>query len=213
MQDREFILSKNQSASSSKMNNFQRIRELPRRQQSLLSLTLLERMKPNYDLFVMVTEFPQPYVLENMLQSLWDRVLVKGAKVNLSSMENKVEELTPDEHDFDMYGVYPAIYFNTGLLTYISGEASEDDFDAVAVAKISQGCIVHLIEYQAGEEELDNNMIREHELMQQETEFLSDLIQWLETVKLKGADATSIRQQALQKAFADGVTNIGIEVE
>lgn len=194
-----------------KMNNFQRIRELSKRQQSILSLLLLERMKPNYQLFVQVTEFPQPYELENLMQSLWDRTLVKGAKVNLSAMENKLEELTPDEHDFDMYGVYPAIYFCTAMLTYIAGEASEDELDPVAVAKISQGCIVHLIEYQAGEEELDNATIREHELMQAETELLSSVIDWLESAKL-GKDAKQIQQQAFDVAFADPVTNIGIEL-
>ena len=206
-------MSKSPAAPAKKMNNFQRIRELPRRQQSVLSLALLERMKPNYELFVAVTEFPQPYVLDNMMQSLWERALVKGAKVNLGSLENKVEELTPDEHDFDMYGVYPAIYFNTGLLTYISGEASEEEFDAVAVAKISQGCIVHLIEYQAGEAELDNAAIREHELMQLETQCLSALIDWLEQTSFKGMDAKQIRSQAIEKVFVDGVTNIGIEIE
>lgn len=195
------------------MNNFQRIRELSHRQQSILSLALLERMKPNYELFVAVTEFPQPYALDNMMQSLWERALVKGAKVNLGSLENKVEELTPDEHEFDMYGVFPAIYFCTGLLTYISGESNADEYDAVAVAKISQGCIVHLIEYQAEDTELDNAAIREHELMQLETECLSNLIEWLETTNFKGVDAKQIQQQALEQVFADGVTNIGIEVE
>ena len=194
------------------MNNFQRIRELTRRQQTILSLTLLERMKPNYQLFAQVTEFPQPYDLDNLMQNLWDRALVKGAKVNLAAMENKFEELTPSEHEFDMYGVYPALYFCTAMLTYIAGEASDDEFDPVAIAKISQGSIVHLIEYQAGEQELDNSAIREHELMQAETELLSALIEWLENSKLGGMDAKKIQQTALELAFADGVTNIGIEI-
>lgn len=195
-----------------KMNNFQRIRELSKRQQNILALVLLERMKPNYDLFVHLSEFPQPYVLDNLLQNLWHRALVKGAKVNLGAMENKLEELTPEEHEFDMYGVYPAIYFCTAMLTYIAGEASEDEYDAVAVAKVSQGCIVHLIEYQAGEQELDNSAIREHELMQAETQLLSTMIDWLETTKLGGLEAKAIQQQALEIAFAEPVTNIGIEL-
>lgn len=195
-----------------KMNNFQRIRELSKRQQSILSLLLLERMKPNYQLFVQVTDFPQPYELDNLMQSLWDKALVRGAKVNLSVMENKLEELTPSEHEFDMYGVYPAIYFCTSMLTYIAGEVNADELDPVAVAKISQGCIVHLIEYQAGEEELDNSIIREHELMQAETELLSSVIDWLENTPLGGKDAKTIQQQALEVAFADPVTNIGIEL-
>jgi len=200
------------SKPANKMNNFQRIRELNRRQQSILSLLLLQRMLPNYQLFVHVTEFPQPYELNNLIQSLWDRALVKGAKVNLSAMENKLEEMTPDESDFDMYGVYPAIYFCTAMLTYISGESSEDEFDPVAVAKISQGNIIHLIEYQAGEQELDNSSIREHELMQAETALLSEAIDWLENTKLSGMDAKQIQHAALELAFSDGVTNIGIEV-
>lgn len=202
---------KNVSNSGQKVNNFQRIRELSRKQQNILSLMLLERMKPNYELFVQVTEFPQPYVLDNLVNSLWQRTLIAGTKVSLSAMENKVEEMTPDIKDFDMYGVYPAIYFCTALLTYINGEASEDEYDAVAIAKVSQGAIVHLIEYQA-DAEIDNSEIREHELMQAEVNFLSDTIEWLEQVTFKKSEANHLQKEAIEKAFADGVTNIGIEV-
>lgn len=195
-----------------KVNNFQKIRELGAKQQHILALMLLERMKPNYQLFVQVTDFPQPYVLDNMMDSLWQRVLTKGAKVSLSAMENKVEELTPSEHDFEMYGVFPAIYFCTGLLTYIAGAANEEDFDPVAISKISQGSIVHLIEYQA-EEELDNSTIREHELMQLEMSFLAETIEWLENTRFKNNDAAQVQQQAMERVFADGVSNIGIEID
>lgn len=197
---------------SNKINNFQRIRDLGYKQQGLLSLMLLERMKPNYQLFAQLTDFPQPHNLDNMLNSLWERLLVKGAKVSLASMEEKVETLTPDEQNFDMYGVFPAIYFCTALLTYLSGEMDEEAFDPVAVSKISQGCIVHLIETQA-EGELDNAALREHELMVMEIEFLSETLTWLESLKLKGLEFKQIKQQALERTFADGVTNIGISVE
>ena len=205
-------MSKSSSAPvKNKVNNFQRIRELSKKQQSLLSLMLLERMKPNYQLFVDLTEFEQPYVLDNLTNSLWQKVLLAGTKVSLSAMENKIEEMTPDVKDFDMYGVYPAVYFCTALLTYINGEASEDEYDAVAVAKISQGAIVHLIEYQT-DGEADNAQIREHELMQLEMQFLTDSMDWLETVNFKNSEANQLQTQAIEKALADGVTNIGIEI-
>ncbi|MDO6718206.1 YjaG family protein [Psychrosphaera sp. 1_MG-2023] len=195
-----------------KTNNFQRIRELGYKQQGIISLMLIERMKPNYYLFAHVTDFPQEHNLDNMINSLWERLLVKGAKVSLSAMEDKIELLTPDEHEFDMYGVYPALYFCTAVLSYINGLQSEDDLDPVAVAKISQGCIVHLIEYQA-DTELDNDAVREHELMQNEMAFLSSAIDFVESLPLKQLDAKSIRQKAIEFALADGVTNIGIEFE
>ncbi|MBU2919409.1 MAG: hypothetical protein ACJAZB_000293 [Psychrosphaera sp.] len=205
--------SSNEKSVHLKTNNFQRVRELSRKQQGVLSLALLERMKPNYQLFAQVTEFPQDYNLDNIVNSLWEKLLVKGAKVNFSILEEKIESLTPDELDFDMYGVYPAIYFCTGLLTYINGELSEDEYDSVAIAKISQGCIVHLIEYQAGETELDNESIREHELMAAEMSVLTELLDWLSTTRLKDLDLKAIRTKALDIVFADGVTNIGIELE
>jgi uncharacterized protein YjaG (DUF416 family) len=205
--------SSNEKSVHLKTNNFQRVRELARKQQGVLSLALLERMKPNYQLFAQVTEFPQDYNLDNIVNSLWEKLLVKGAKVNFSILEEKIESLTPDELDFDMYGVYPAIYFCTGLLTYINGELSEDEYDSVAIAKISQGCIVHLIEYQAGETELDNESIREHELMAAEMSVLTELLDWLSTTRLKDLDLKAIRTKALDIVFADGVTNIGIELE
>ena len=195
-----------------KSNNFQRIRELSYKQQGILALTLIERMKPNYELFAEVVEFPQEFNLDNMMDSLWQRLLVKGTKVSLSAMEEKVEALTPDEADFDMYGVYPAIYFCTSLLTYISGEMTEAEYDPVAIAKISQGAIVHLIEYQA-DGEISNEALREHELMQAEMALLGELLDWLETTPLKKLSQKEVKQAALELAFAEGVTNIGIAVE
>ena len=197
-----------QNTPQKKSNNFQRIRELGQKQQGILALTLLERMKPNYDLFAELAEFPQEFNLDNMLDSLWQRLLVKGAKVSLAAMEEKVEALTPDETEFDMYGVYPAIYFCTGLLTYISGEITEAEYDPVAVSKISQGAIVHLIEYQ-NDGDVDNAELREHELMLAEMEMLNDLLDFLENTPLKKLSQKEIKQQAMALAFADGVTNIG----
>lgn len=196
----------------SKTNNFQLIRELGYKQQGIISLMLIERMKPNYFLFAQVTDFPQEYNLDNLINSLWERLLVKGAKVSLVAMEDKIEHLTPDEHDFDMYGVYPAVYFCTAMLSYINGLQSEDDFDPVAVAKISQGCIVHLIEYQA-EEALDNEAIREHELMQLEMAFLAEAIEFVQDLDIRSLDANTIRKQSIAFALADGITNIGIEFD
>ena len=199
--------------SQNKANNFQRIRALPKKQQAILSLMLLQRMLPNYQLFVAVTEFPQPHQIDNIMNSLWERLLIQGAKLNFAALEEKVEALTPDEAAYDMYGVYPAIYFCTGLLTYIAGEQNDDEYDAVAIAKVSQGCIVHLIEYQAGEQELDNTAIREHELMVREVELLTELIDWVETLNLKKVSANDIKKQALSKALADGMSKIGIELD
>lgn len=201
-----------QTPAPKKSNNFQRIRELSYKQQGILALTLIERMKPNYELFAEVVEFPQEFNLDNMMDSLWQRLLVKGTKVSLSAMEEKVEALTPDEADFDMYGVYPAIYFCTSLLTYISGEMTEAEYDPVAIAKISQGAIVHLIEYQA-DGEISNEALREHELMQAEMALLGELLDWLETTPMKKLSQKEVKQAALELAFAEGVTNIGIAVE
>ncbi len=199
--------------SQNKANNFQRIRSLPRKQQDMLSLILLQRMFPNYTLFVAVSEFPQPYQITNILNSLWEKVLVHGSKVNFAALEEKVEALTPDEGEYDIYGVFPAIYFCTGLLTYIASQQNDDEYDAVAIAKVSQGCIVHLIEYQHGEEELDNAAIREHELMVNEVTLLTELIDWLESFDIKSLSANEVKKLAIAKSYADGVTNIGISVE
>lgn len=200
----------NANQQSGKANNFQRIRDLGINKQNLLALTLLERMRPNYDLFVELTDFPQPFVMDNFVNRLWEHALIRGTKVNFSVLEDKIEQMTPDEHDYDMYGVFPAIYYCTGLLTYINGLNNPDDSDPVAIAKISQGSIVHLIEYQ--HEQADNTFIREHELMQNEMIFLTELLSLLEGLNLKSQQPQQIKTALLELAFADGVSNIGIEL-
>ena len=195
-----------------KANNFQRIRSLNKRNQRVLNLILLARMQPNYELFVDLVNFSQPYELKALVNIVWERSVQPSAKVNLEVLSEKVEQLTPSEQDYDSYGVYPAIYYCTALLTCIYGLMNEEEYDAVAIAKISQGCVVHLIEYQAAEQELDNDMIREHPLMQSEVGFLSELIDWLEEEPLKSLKPNQIRIAALQKAKEEGVTNTGIDM-
>lgn len=195
-----------------KANNFQRIRELPANKQSILSLVLLERMRPNYDLFVELTEFPQPFVMDNFVNRLWEHALVRGTKINFTTLEDKIEQMTPDESDYDMYGVFPAIYYCTGLLTYINGYTNLEDYDPVAIAKISQGSIVHLIEYQHADEDIENSFIREHELMLAEMDMLTELLNELEIYSLKSKKPQEIKQFFLDIAFADGTSNIGIEL-
>ena len=90
-----------------KPNNFQRIRQLNYLQQAVLAAVMIERMLPNYLLFSEALEFGNGTELRNVLNSIWEKLLLPKAKISLEKLNEKVEQNTPDIGDFDVFGFTP----------------------------------------------------------------------------------------------------------
>ncbi len=78
-------------------------------QQITFMACLCERMYPNYAMFCDNTEFAQARVYRDILDSVWEQLTVKTAKVNFEHQLEKLEEIIPDSDEYDVYAVYPAI--------------------------------------------------------------------------------------------------------
>jgi hypothetical protein len=193
-----------------KPNNFQRIRELNYLQQAVLAAAMIERMLPNYLLFSEALEFGNGTELRNVLNSIWEKLLLPKAKISLEKLNEKVELNTPDINDFDVFGVYPTIDVCTALITLINGLQQKEEANFVDVCKISQASVAKFIEYQLTLDDIiaDNQAIREHDLMSYEMQTLSELIDKVAAFQRIEKDAV---KQLKQLATADGQTNIGIE--
>ena len=78
-------------------------------------LGLVERMYPNYELFVQVANFGDSKVARNILDVLWGQVAGDSSAVDFNKQLDKVEIITPKAEDFDFFGVRPAIDFCVAL--------------------------------------------------------------------------------------------------
>lgn len=200
----------------SKLNTFQRIRELPFHYQALSALYFCERMVPNYQLFHSVTGFGDPQPLQSALNACWDWVWQpKKTKVNFSRWQEKVDDVTPSEHGHDMLGVYPAMDACTALSTMLQGLMDQNGADLVSVAKVSQASVAKFLELTEGAEmdaEQREQLLKEHELVQYEIEVQNALLDFLEAMHASAPQPSQLLVRQLREMLNDeGVSNIGIE--
>jgi uncharacterized protein YjaG (DUF416 family) len=192
-----------------KLNLFQQVRELKDWQAVAYATTLVERMLPNYMLFCEVTEFSDGKQFRNTLNLLWEWLAIPKASINFNVQAERIEESTPEPNDFDHFGVYPALDVAMSLTAIISLIQQQDLQGAVVVSKLSQGSVEAFIDAtKETDDELSNQEIRQHPLMQWEIEFQQEL---LEEVVSKAS-----RQEKVKKlktmACEEGISNIGIEI-
>ena len=190
-----------------KLTVFQEVRDLQGWQAVAFAATLLERMLPNYTLFCEVTDFADPSLYRNSLDSIWDWLSSPKAKINFAAQLEKIETAVPDAANFDNYGVYPALDVAMSMTAIILLIQGEDPQGAVVVSKLSQGGVEAFIEATA-ESEISEADIKAHPLMQWEIEMQKEL---LVLIKKHPHNATTCK---LLRAFATepGISNIGIEI-
>lgn len=192
----------------SKLNTFQRVRDLSDWRAVAFGATLLERSLPNYQLFCELNDFGEPEQYRNCLNAVWDWLANPKARVNLQVQLDRVEEAVPDAADFDGFGVYPAIDVCMSMTALLMLMMGDDPQGAVVISKLSQGSVEAFIEA-TSEEQLDADAIKAHPLMQWEIDFQSELLD-----RIAQCDRQKDSIQAL-KAMAreEGMSNIGLEME
>lgn len=193
----------------SKLNTFQMVRELSGWKAIAFATTLVERMAPNFALFCQVTDVEGNEQFRKTLNVIWEWLgQQRKMKVNWATHLEKVEAMTPDAADYDTYGVYPAIDAAISLSSLIMLIKDDDPQGAVVVSKLSQGSVEAFIDA-TSEEELDNQAIKSHPLMQWEIQFQQALLELLADSKPGNETVSTLKDMATQ----DGISNIGIERE
>jgi uncharacterized protein YjaG (DUF416 family) len=189
----------------SKLNTFQRVRELGHWQSIAFSCTLLERMFPNWQLFCEVIEDFDAKEARKVLDLVWQQLYDKQLKFNIDVQLENIAEQTPDASDFDMFGVYPAIDFCMSLTCLLQFLKLKEQPDIVNISKMSQGTVVSYIE--AHQPEISNQELRNDPLMQWEVEFQNELLDKLSKAQKGKAFVKTLQAFALE----EGCSNIGIE--
>ena len=197
---------------TNKQGFFKRLKALELPQKKLFAVALCQRMLPNYQLFSEVCEFGDPKVLDTLLNLLWQSMYDNKLKLNIDIYLERLEANTPEPADFDVYGVYPAMDAVVALTSLISALQSKVEEDIVNISKLSSATVANYIEATC-EQEFDNedaldDYIFAHEVMQEEKEMQSSLLDIIEdNLHMKADFIKELRREILEI----GVSNIGIE--
>ncbi len=177
-------------------------------QQITFMACLCERMFPNYAMFCDNTEFAQARVYRDILDSVWEQLTVKTAKVNFEHQLEKLEEIIPNSEDFDFYAVYPAIDACVALSTLLHGLLDRDYLfeNMLEVSQISVMTVAQLEEAQTGEEITNENQ-KQNEAVCAEWD-----VQWAIYRPLREAEKRDIDliKDLRQELREEGMSNIGV---
>ncbi|GGI94912.1 hypothetical protein GCM10007978_35750 [Shewanella hanedai] len=189
---------------------FKRVKALDFPQKKVFAIALCQRMLPNYQLFSEVCEFGDPQVLDTVLNLLWQSSYDSKLKLNIDIYLERLELITPDPANFDVYGVYPAMDATTALIALLSAIQSKVEEDIVNISKLSSSTVANYIEA-ISDVELDedafDDYIFNHEVMLDEKELQENLLELIEdNPKLNAEFIKSLRKEIIDA----GVSNIGI---
>jgi hypothetical protein len=195
---------------SNKLGFFKRLKALELEQKKLFAIALCQRMYPNYQLFSEVCQFGDPQVLDTALNLLWQSMYDKKLKLNIDIYLERLDLNTPEPSDFDAYGVYPAMDAAVALTSLLSALQSKVEDDIINISKLSSSTVANYIEATV-EEEMEeqtlDDFIFNHEVMLEEKELQSSLLDIIEANPKITADFV----KALRKEIIEsGVSNIGI---
>lgn len=191
-----------------KLTTFGQIRELKSPKDVLFSCALMQRMLPNYKMFSELNEFGDPHLAQSTLNLIWEWCMSPQSKFNAAVQLEKLEEIIPEIADFDNFGVYPALDFCMALSCALQGFTKEHEHAAVTIAKLSQGSVEAYI-IASSEEELSNEAIKTHPLMEYEIATQLSLLDFCMNNKMTKDLVKELRADLL----AEKVSSLGIEFE
>ncbi|WP_394249106.1 YjaG family protein [Vibrio profundi] len=185
-----------------------RLEKLEPWQQITFMACLCERMYPNYAMFCDNTEFAEARIYRDVLDSVWEILTVKTAKVNFERQLEKIEELFPSADDFDFYGVYPAMDACQGLSTLLHGLLDREHLFE-SMLKLSQQSVktVADLELAQGGEEITNDNQKENEAVCEEWD-----VQWAIFRPLRETTERDIEliKDLRHELREEAVSNIGV---
>lgn len=185
---------------------FTRIKLLSFEQKMVYATVLTERMLPNYSLFSEATKFGEPKVLNIIIDIIWQKMAKQRVKLNIEVQLEKLAEQIPEQHDFECFGVIPAIDCAMAVNTLLVALEQQIDDDLINVSKLSSSTVASYIT--AVEGDLSDEDTFSHDMMVEEKALQEYL---LERVEQQGNPNAEFLKQ-LRSEFKDfGVSNIGIE--
>lgn len=192
---------------------FQQLKELSPWQQTAFATALAERMYPNYALFCQVTEQEeQATQLKNGLMLIWEQLANRESKINFEVQLEKLADLIPNDADYEMYGVYPAIDAAMAAHTAMELAMGTPAEEVTRVSRLMRQTIISFIEATEElpeEDKARRKALNDHELMQYDREFQDEVLSELKS--MKRPEKERLKQLRLM-AQNEGVSCLGLAV-
>ena len=188
-----------------------RLEKLEPWQQITFMACLCERMYPNFAMFCEQTEFAEARVYRDILDSVWEILTVKNAKVNFERQLEKLEDVIPSSEDFDIYGVLPAIDACVALSSLLHGLLDREEGLYESMQEISQQSVLTVAQLELANTgvEITNDNQKQNEAVCEEWD-----VQWAIFRPLREAAERDIDliKDLRQELRDECVSNIGIEL-
>ncbi|MGF1874333.1 DUF416 family protein [Photobacterium frigidiphilum] len=185
-----------------------RVEKLEPWQHLTFMVSLCERMYPNFALFCEETKFADAQKYRVIVDSIWEILTVKSAKINFEGQLERLEDLVPSAADYDLYAVYPAIDACVALADLLHAMLDRDLMleTLEKISSLSAETVADLEFAQTGIEITNENQ-KDNEAVCEEWD-----VQWAIFRALKEAERRDIELiKSLREELRDEqVSNIGI---
>jgi len=156
----------------------EQLKNLQSWQQSVFCMALAQHSILHFHLFSEAIESEHALTIDTVNQLFWEKMTVKGAKINFAIQQDRFEEIIPDARKFDFYGVYPALDHCVILSCAFNSFLTESSDEAFNASQTSFATIASFIELQNGAE-VDEDTLVELPLIQSELAFQQLLLEKL----------------------------------
>lgn len=179
-------------------------------QQITCGAALVARMQANYRLFCEVTESGDAGQFGNILDLVWEYASGVNTRIDFARQRDKLEAITPDPEQFDMYGVWPALDAAVSLATLldICERWMPGEIDSLVL--LSRSTIERYLEV-SGEQGSEQHGYSQHPLVLADSDYLASVLEDLLTGSAGQGRAKTVK--ALRQMSRELETsNIGLEV-
>jgi len=121
-------------------------------QQSVFCMALAEQNITHFKMFSQSIESEHGIIAENILQLFWEKLTVKGAKINFTIQEENFDVIIPESSDYDFYGVYPAVDYCVITNCIFNSFTTKSKDEALNASQTSFATIASFIELQTDQE-------------------------------------------------------------
>ncbi len=184
----------------------EQLKNLTSWQQSVFCMALAEHTILHFHLFCEAIDSEDGQTIDNINQLFWEKMTVKGAKINFTIQQERFEEIIPDARDFDFYGVYPAIDHCVIMSCAFNSFLSKSKDEALNASQTSFATIASFIELQS-DSEVDESALQEEPLFQEQLKFQQTLLE-----KLNNERSPELIKSIRQLVLDFGTTNLGIAI-
>ena len=168
--------------------------------QQVFAAGLVARMRPNYQLFAELSGEGDAQVFGSILDIVWEHLAGYNQKINFDKQLDKLEVITPDPAQFDMYGVWPALDSCVALACLVNLCEHADEAELLAIMDVNQSTIGNYLQAMQISDDA-------HPLQSDDIALQQQLIAELQAVESPSAAVRSVRKLL----NSVGLSNIGLE--